>query len=164
MVEVARLVNQNFGTAGGAVSFEIESVAPSVEFFLPSQFVLSSGELGAGRPCCAAQPDRDLSETPPRHGRWSTTGGTSAGAWESVGQAARRVSLRDGRGRCAPLDVDGRVSSPCAKKCAHTPHAHTRRERTVHTRTTAHAARHDTLHCHMRMCSLWRCGLVSACE
>ena len=52
----------------GTRSFEIESVAPSVEFFLPSQFVLSSGELGVGRPCCAAQADRDLSETPPSTG------------------------------------------------------------------------------------------------
>ena len=37
---------------------------PTAEFFLPSQFVLASGELGVGRPCCAAQADQDLSETP----------------------------------------------------------------------------------------------------
>ena len=57
--------------------------------FLPSQFVLASGELGVGRTCCAAQADRDLSETPPRHGRWSTTGGTSAGAWGVWAKASR---------------------------------------------------------------------------
>ena len=117
---------------------------PTAEFFLPSQFVLSSGELGVGRFSCAAQADRDLSETPPWHGRWSTTGGTSAGAWGVWAKQRGGVPLGTGRGRCAPLDADGRVNSPCAKKCAHTPHAHTRRERTVHTRTTAHAARHDT--------------------
>ena len=126
--------------------------------FLRSLF--SSGGLGVGRTCCAAQADRDLSETPLRHGRWSTTGGTSAGAW-SVGQAARRGSFRDGRGRCAPLDVDGRVNSPCAKKCAHTPHAHTRRERTVHTRTTAHAAQHDT---YTVICTCVACGAVAFCR
>ena len=64
---------------------------PTAEFFLPSQFVLSSGELGVGRPCCAAQADRDLSETPPRHGRWSTTGEHECGRVGSVGQASRMV-------------------------------------------------------------------------
>ena len=42
---------------------------------------LLSGELGIGVSCCAAQADRDPSETPPQHGRWSTTEDESAGVW-----------------------------------------------------------------------------------
>ena len=136
---------------------------PTAEFFLPSQFGLAFGELGVGRPCCAAQADRDLSETPPRHGRWSTTGGPSAGAW-GVWAKLRGLEFPLGTGAVDALrwTLTVAVNSPCAKKGAHTPHAHTRRERAVHTRTTVLAARH--VRCHEHVCGLWRCGLVSACE
>ena len=40
---------------------------------------LLSGELGIGVPCCAAQADRDPSETPPQHEGWSTTEEENAG-------------------------------------------------------------------------------------
>ena len=40
---------------------------------------LLSGELGIGLPCCAAQADRDPSETPPQHKGWSTTEEENAG-------------------------------------------------------------------------------------
>ena len=110
------------GTAVGAERAGTRSFGPdwnwhpTAEFFLPSQFVFSSGELGVGRTCCAAQADRDLSETPPRHGRWSTTGGTSAGAWGVWAKHRGGCSLRDRRGRCAPLDATSCVKSPRAKK------------------------------------------------
>ena len=110
------------GTAVGAERAGTRSFGPdwnwhpTAEFFLPSQFVLSSGELGVGRPCCAAQADRDLSETPPRHGRWSTTGGTSAGAWGVWDKLRGGSSLRDGRGRCAPLDADELRQIPSREK------------------------------------------------
>ena len=42
---------------------------------------LLSGELGIGVPCCAAQADRDPSETPLQHEGWSTTEDESAGVW-----------------------------------------------------------------------------------
>ena len=77
------------------------------------------------------------------------------------------------RGECGPSIAEGvqlgtgavdalrwtqtvRVFSPLRKKERHTPHAHTRRER------TRCATRH--VRCHVHMCNLWRCGLVSACE
>ena len=122
-------------------------------------FLLLSGELGIGRPCCAAQADRDLSETPPRHGRWSTTGGTSAGAWGVWAKHRGGCSLRDGRGRCAPLDATVRLISLARKN----------KERPLPTRTHLH---HHAVHCTLSvschvcvcLCSIWRCGLVSACE
>ena len=114
---------------------------PLRSFSFPSQFVLSSGELGIGVSCCAAQADRDLSETPPRHGRWSTTGGTSAGAW-----AKQRGGVPLGTGAVDALrwTPTVRVISPCAKKSAHTPHAHTRRERAVHTHARQRTLRDTT--------------------
>ena len=54
-----------------------------------------------------------------------------------------------------------RVISPCAKKSAHTPHAHTRRERAVHTRTTVHAARRGT---YAVTCTCVACGTVALCR
>ena len=158
------------GTAVGAERAGTRSFGPdwnwhpTAEFFLPSQFVLSSGELGVGRPCCAAQADRDLSETPPRHGRWSTTGGTSAGAWGVWAKHRGGCSLRDGRGRCAPLDADGTRHFPLREKeRPHSTCTHPQRAHSAHTHDRARCAtRH--VRCHVHMCSLWRCGLVSACE
>ena len=54
-----------------------------------------------------------------------------------------------------------RVISPCAKKSAHTPHAHTRRERAVHKRTTVHAARRGT---YAVTCTCVACGAVALCR
>ena len=82
------------------------------------------------------------------------------------------------RGECGPSSADGVplgtgavdalrwtptvASFPLArKKFAHTPHAHTRRERTVHTRTTVHAARHDT---YAVTCTCVACGAVALCR
>ena len=108
------------GTAVGAERAGTRSFGPdwnwhpTAEFFLPSQFVISSGELGVGRTCCAAQADRDPSETPPQHEGWSTTEGASAGAWGCGLRGG--CSLRDGCGRCAPLDATVRLMSPRAEK------------------------------------------------
>ena len=117
------------------------------------------GELGIGRSCCAAQATR---ETPPQHGRWSTTDGARAGAWGVRAKLRGGSSLRDGRGRCAPLDSTG-VLSPRAKKKAPTLHIHTPAESVLCAQH--YHALHST-HCvsHMCLCSLRRCGLVSACE
>ena len=129
-----------------------------------AQFVLSSGELGIGRPCCAAQADRDLSETPPRHGRWSTTEDESAGVWGVWAKHRRGCSLRDGRGRCAPLDADGTPHFPLREKvCPHSACTHPQRAHSAHTHDSARCTtRH--VHCHMHVCGLWRCGLVSTCD
>ena len=171
---MARLVNQFFGlvaahcacflpawTAGGAVrfgtrSFEIESVAPSVEFFLPSQsscFSQGTGNRSALLRCTG------------RSGRrWSTSGGTSAGAWRVWDKHRGGCSLGDGRGRCAPLDADGARHFPLREKeRPHSTCTHPQRARSAHTHDRAScASRH--VRCHVHMCSLWRCGLVSACE
>ena len=126
-----------------------------------AQFVLSSGELGIGRPCCAAQADRDLSETPPRHGRWSTTEDESGGVWGVWAKHRGGCSLRDG---ARSMRSAGRRRSghfPLARKSVPTLRMHTRRERTVHTRTTAHAARHVT---YTVICTCVACGAVALCR
>ena len=169
---------KRFGTSGSGT----ESMAPLSEVFfsfLRSWFSLS-GELGRGRLCCAAQTDRDLSETPPRYGggRQQEVRGRARG--ECGPSFAEGVPL--GTGAVDALRWTRRAASnPLArKKSAHTPHAHTRRERTVRTappRTSRHArcltsrahhALHGTCSASRRvcvcLCSLRRCGLVSACE
>ena len=74
---------------------------------------------------------------------------------------AEGVPLGTGAVDVLRLDAGRYASFPlCAKKSAHTPHAHTRRERTVHTRTTVHAARTRHVRCHVHMCNpvaLWPC-------
>ena len=137
---------------------------PTAEFFLPSQFVLSSGELGVGRTLlrCTGRPGSQRNPAPAREVVDNRR--HECGRVGSVGQASRRGSLRDGRGRCAPLDADGRVNSPCAKKvCPHSACTHPHRAHSAHTHDSARCTtRH--VHCHMHVCDLWRCGLVSACE
>ena len=158
------------GTAVGAERAGTRSFGPdwnwhpTAEFFLPSQFVLSSGELGVGRTCCAAQADLDLSETPPRHGRWSTTGGTSAGAWGVWAKHRGGSSLGTGAVDALRWTPTVRVFSPLREKeRPHSTCTHLHRAHSAHTHDRARCAtRH--VRCHVHMCSLWRCGLVSACE
>ena len=117
---------------------------PTAEFFL--SFAICSLFRGAGSRSALL---RCTGRPPPRHGRWSTTGGTSAGAWGVWAKHRGGSSLRDGRGRCAPLDADGTRLFPLREKvcphstCTHPQRAHSAhaRQRTLRdtTRTLSHA-------------------------
>ena len=118
---------------------------------------LLSGELGIGLPCCAAQVARDPSETPPQHEGWSSTGGGGeCRCARVVVQVSRRGSLRDGCGRCAPLDATSRLYSPRAEKQGAT---------TLHTHTCS--TTHSTARCVSRVtcvCSCVASGIVALCR
>ena len=151
------------GTAVGAErartrSFGPGSGIPLRSFSFPSQFALSSGELGVGRPCCAAQADRDLSETPPRHGEVVDNGRHECGP--SFAEGFPLASSAVDALRWTPTVA----SIPLREKvCPHSTCTHPQRAHSAHTHDSARCAtRH--VHCHMHVCSLWRCGLVSACE
>ena len=65
-----------------AVSCTVFRVNPQLVQLMrgaPRSHFLLSGELGIGLPCCAAQEDRDPSETPPQHEGWSSTEEENAG-------------------------------------------------------------------------------------
>ena len=65
-----------------AVSCTVLRVNPQLVQLMrgaPRSHFLLSGELGIGLPCCAAQVDRDPSETPPQHEGWSSTEEENAG-------------------------------------------------------------------------------------
>ena len=179
MVEVARLVNQYFAFVAAQWCTLLTSldcwggrevrnekfrdrVCDLLGRVFPSfaVFLLLSGELGIGRPCCAAQADRDLSETPPRHGRWSTTGGTSADAWG----VWATDGVPSGTGAVDALRWTPTVASfPLREKVPHSSCTHPQRAHSAHTHDRARCAtRH--VRCHVHVSSLRRCGLVSACE
>ena len=112
--------------------------------------------MGAGVSCCAAQTDRDPSETPPQHEGWSTTEDESAGVWGVWFKLRGGCSLRDGCGRCAPLDATVRLISPHAEKQgAPTLHTHA----PAPPRTPLHAE------CLMsRVCACVASGTVALCR
>ena len=142
------------GTAVGAERAGTRSFGPdwkwhpTAEFFLPSQFVLSSGELGVGRPCCAAQADRDLSETRPgtgggrqREARVRESGECGPSSAEGFPLGRARSMRSAGRSRQFPLRE---------KVCPHSACTHPQRAHSAHTHVSARCAtRH--VHCHMHV-------------
>ena len=106
-----------------------------------------SGELGVGVSCCAAQADRDPSETPPPARRVVHHGGCECRCVGGVGQASRRVFPQGWvrSMRSAGRDGTPHFSSREKIRGAHTPHAHNlprARCTTTHVHGTLSVSRH----------------------
>ena len=132
--------------------------------FLRSLFSLQGNWSRSALLRCTA--DRDLSETPPRHGRWSTTEARVRERGECGRSSAEGVPLGTGAVDALRWTPTVRVFSPLREKRAPTLHMHTPAEsaQCTHARTTVHAARRGT---YAVTCTCVACGavaLVSACE